>query len=135
MTDDFPITIYHDPDCAASRDALAMIEVSGYVPLIIPSQSVFWTLRSLRSLLEALNLRPPDLLRKDNASATAVRERCGGDDDAILSAMIADPALVDCPIVATPKGTKLCRPPQTVFTLLERKPAHFVKEDGEIVNF
>jgi hypothetical protein len=36
-------------------------------------------------------------------------------------------------IVVTPLGTKLCRPSETVLELLDRKPASFTKEDGEIV--
>ena len=35
MTDGFPITIYHNPDCGTSRNALAMIEAAGYRPEII----------------------------------------------------------------------------------------------------
>jgi len=37
-------------------------------------------------------------------------------------------------IVVTPKGVRLCRPSEVVFGLLERAPASFTKEDGEIVH-
>jgi hypothetical protein len=43
-------------------------------------------------------------------------------------------ALVNRPIVVTPRGVKLCRPSEVVFDLLDRKPAKFVKEDGEVLN-
>jgi arsenate reductase len=40
---------------------------------------------------------------------------------------------VNRPIVVTPKGARLCRPSEQVFDLLERRPASFTKEDGEVV--
>jgi len=32
MSDDFPITIFHNPACGTSRNALAMTEAAGYAP-------------------------------------------------------------------------------------------------------
>ena len=39
-------------------------------------------------------------------------------DDALIAAMIIDPVLVNRPIVSTPKGAALCRPPEIVLTLI-----------------
>ena len=39
-------------------------------------------------------------------------------DDALLDAMVEHPILVNRPIVKTPKGTKLCRPVETLLGLL-----------------
>jgi hypothetical protein len=45
--------------------------------------------------------------------------------------MIAHPILVNRPIVATPKGVRLCRPSEVVLDLLDRWPSGpFSKEDG-----
>ena len=54
-------------------------------------------------------------------------------DEVILDAMLAHPILVNRPIVVTPKGTKLCRPSETVLDLLDRMPEGFAKEDGAAV--
>jgi arsenate reductase len=54
-------------------------------------------------------------------------------DEIILQAMLAHPILVNRPIVATPRGTRLCRPSEVVLSLLDRQPDHFTKEDGEVV--
>lgn len=53
--------------------------------------------------------------------------------DQILDAMVAHPVLVNRPIVVTPKGVKLARPSEVVLELLDKQPAAFTKEDGEIV--
>ena len=54
-------------------------------------------------------------------------------DDELIDFMLAHPILINRPIVATVKGTRLCRPSETVLDLLERPPERFVKEDGEVV--
>jgi arsenate reductase len=56
-------------------------------------------------------------------------------DDALLDAMLAEPILINRPIVVTPKGTALCRPSELVLSLLEAPlAADFIKEDGEVVH-
>ncbi len=42
MPDAFPITIYHNPDCGTSRNALAMIEAAGYAPRLVEYRIVGW---------------------------------------------------------------------------------------------
>ena len=55
-------------------------------------------------------------------------------DDALLDAVEAHPVLINRPMVATPKGVRLCRPSEAVLDLLDSPlPADFTKEDGERV--
>ena len=54
-------------------------------------------------------------------------------EELLLAAMVAEPVLVNRPIVVTPKGTRLCRPSEEVLELLEQRPDSFTKEDGEVV--
>jgi arsenate reductase len=54
-------------------------------------------------------------------------------DEQLLDFMLAHPILINRPIVVTPKGTRLCRPSESVLDLLERPAGSFVKEDGEVV--
>jgi arsenate reductase len=134
MTDAFPVTLYHNPDCGTSRNTLAMIEAAGYAPRIVDYRSAGWTHALLGELLAAMDVRPRDILRDKGAPAAELGLLDEGvGDAAILDAMVAHPILVNRPIVATPLGTRLCRPSELVFALLERIPDRFVKEDGEIV--
>lgn len=134
MTDAFPITIYHNPGCGTSRNALAMIEAAGYAPQVVEYRLVGWERAQLAGLLAAMGASPRDLLREKGTPAAELGLLDPSvPDDAILDAMLADPILVNRPIVVTPKGTKLCRPSEMVLELLDRSPAAFTKEDGEIV--
>jgi len=131
---DFPVTIYHNPDCGTSRNALAMIEAAGHAPVVIDYRRTGWTRGQLDDLLAAMQAAPRDLLR-DKGTPAAELGLLDPEvpDEAILEAMLRDPILVNRPIVTTPKGTKLCRPSEAVLALLDKAPATFVKEDGEIV--
>lgn len=134
MAEAFPITIYHNPDCGTSRNALAMIESAGYAPAVIDYRAIGWTRPLLQSLLAAMGARARDLLREKGTPAAELGLLDSSlSDDAIVDAMLAHPILVNRPIVVTPNGTKLCRPSEEVLELLDRKPDHFVKEDGEVV--
>lgn len=135
MTDEFPITIYHNPDCGTSRNTLAMIEAAGYAPKVVEYRNVGWTRPLLEELLTAMGLAPSDIMREKGTPAT---ELCLLDpsilEETIIEAMLAHPILVNRPIVVTPRGTKLCRPSEFVLELLDRKPSSFTKEDGEVVS-
>lgn len=134
MTDDFPVTIYHNPDCGTSRNTLAMILAAGYTPTIVEYRTAGWTRILLNELLSSMEISPRDVLREKGTQAKEIGLLDPSlSDEAIIDAMLSHPILVNRPIVVTPKGTKLCRPSEVVLELLGRIPDHFVKEDGEIV--
>ena len=134
MAEAFPVTIYHNPDCGTSRNTLAMIQAAGYTPRIVEYRTAGWTRPQLDALLAAMDATPRDILREKGTPATELGLLAPSmPDEAILEAMIAHPVLVNRPIVETPRGTRLCRPSETVLDLLDRKPGPFTKEDGEVV--
>lgn len=134
MPPEFPITIYHNPDCGTSRNALAMIEAAGYAPTVVEYRQVGWTRALLAELVAATGATPRELLREKGTPAAELGlSDLARSDEAILQAMVEHPILVNRPIVVTPKGAALCRPSEVVLDLLDRKPESFTKEDGEVV--
>jgi arsenate reductase len=134
MSQTFPITIFHNPDCATSRNVVEMVRAAGYAPVVVDYLTVGWTRAQLEGFLADIPATPRDLLREKGSPAAELGLLDpGASDDAILKAMIAHPILVNRPIVATPLGVKLCRPSEVVLTLIERQPAGFTKEDGQVV--
>jgi len=134
MSEDFPITIFHNPVCGTSRNALAMIRAAGYEPTVVEYLSAGWSRNQLIKLMSDAGMSPRELLRTKGTPAEELGLTGEGvSDEAIIEAMIAHPILVNRPVVVSPKGTKLARPSETVLDLLERKPISFTKEDGEVV--
>jgi len=118
---DFPITIYHNPDCGTSRNALGFIREAGFEPEVIEYRKVGWTRPLLEQLLQATGLTPRQLMREKGTPAVELGLLDPSrSDEEILAAMIEHPILVNRPIVLTPNGAKLCRPSETVLPLLSR---------------
>ena len=135
MSEDFPITIYHNPACGTSRNTLAMVQAAGYEPTVVEYLKVGWTRPLLDDLLAKTGLKPRDLIREKGTPAAELGLLGDGvSDETILSAMIAHPILVNRPIVVTPNAAALCRPSERALDLLERRPPSFTKEDGEVVS-
>ena len=131
---DFPILVFHNPACGTSRNVVAMIRAAGYQPEVVEYLKQGWTTEQLERLLDAMGARPRDILRDKGAPAAELGLLDEGvSDAAILAAMVAHPILVNRPIVVSPRGTKLCRPSERVFDLLDRRPESFTQEDGEVV--
>jgi arsenate reductase len=131
---DFPVTVFHNPACGTSRNVLAMVEAAGYRPEVVEYLKTGWDAGQLRALFERAGLSPREALRDKEALAAELGLlEAGVGDEALLAAMAEHPVLVNRPIVDTPKGAAMCRPSERVLDLLERTPARFVKEDGEVV--
>lgn len=112
---DLPITIYHNPECGTSRNALEAIRAAGHAPQVVEYKKVGWTRPQLEALFALMAVRPREVLREKGSPAAEL----GLLDDAvpfdvILDAMVEHPILVNRPIVVTPKGARLCRPSETV---------------------
>jgi arsenate reductase len=124
MTGAFPITVFHNPACGTSRNVLAVIIAAGHSPEVIEYLKAGWTRAGLEKLLTAMKLGPRDILRTKGALAGELGLlEAGVSNDRVLDAMVAHPILVERPIVVTPVGARVCRPVQTVLSLLDRKPA------------
>lgn len=109
-----PVTVYHNPGCGTSRTVLEAVRARGIEPQVVRYLQSGWTRARLLMLLDALAMRPRDLLRPI-ARESDLAEK---DDEAILAAMVADPSLVERPIVTTAKGAAVCRPADRVRALL-----------------
>jgi arsenate reductase len=131
---DFPVLIYHNPQCGTSRNTLAMIRAAGIEPTVVEYLAAGWGRDQLVGLMAQAGAAPRDFLRQGGTpAATLGLLDNDASDDQIIEAMIAHPILVNRPIVVTPKGVKLCRPCEAVLALLDRRPDSFTKEDGEVV--
>ena len=119
MAKEFPVIIHHNPSCGTSRNTLELIRQSGAEPAVHEYVKEGWSKAQLRDLFARMGVQPRDILRVRGTQAEALGlTRPGISDDEILEAMVADPILVERPIVETPKGARLCRPAEGVLALL-----------------
>jgi arsenate reductase (glutaredoxin) len=128
------VTIYHNPACGTSRNALAMIRQSGEEPEVIEYLKTPPDRTRLIELIAAMAIPVRALLReKGTPYAELGLADLKWSDDQLIDFMLDHPILINRPIVVTPQGTRLCRPSEAVLELLDHPATSFVKEDGEIV--
>jgi len=113
------VTVFHNPKCSTSRQVVEMIRDRGVEPRIVDYLKVGWTEAQLRELLSEMGALPRDILRiKGGLAQEMGLTDPEATDEAILGAMIADPVLVERPIVRGPSGTVLARPKERVLEAL-----------------
>ncbi|WP_339951521.1 arsenate reductase (glutaredoxin) [uncultured Albimonas sp.] len=114
------VTIFHNPACSKSRATLALIRDSGVEPRIVRYLETPPDRPRLEALLAAMELRPRDLLRRGEAAYAELGLAEPSLSDArLIEAMLAHPRLIERPIVETPRGVRLCRPPERVREILD----------------
>ncbi len=129
------VTIYHDPDCATSRDVLALIRNSGEEPRVIEYLKAPPSREEFVELLRRMDLPLRAVLRRKGTPYDELGlDGPEWDDDRLVALMLRHPVLIDRPIVATPLGVRLCRPSETVLNILpDPQGGAFRKESGEPV--
>jgi arsenate reductase len=119
------ITIYHNPSCGTSRNALAAIRAAGHEPHIVEYLKTPPTREELKYLIARMNLTVREVVRKKEPLYHELRldERDVGEDE-LLDAMIENPILINRPIVVAERSVRLCRPSELVNELLASEASH-----------
>ena len=131
---DLLVTIFHNADCGTSRNVLRAVLDQGYAPKVVLYVEQGWTAPQLTDLIDRMAVSARAILREKGTPAGAMGLLDPAvSDEAIIAAMVEHPILVNRPIVETPLGVVMARPSERVFEVLDRRPATFVKEDGEVV--
>lgn len=111
-------TIWHNPQCGKSRATLEILQDRADVELtIVEYLKTPPTREKLAQLYRDAGMAPREGVRTFKTDAEE-RGLTSADDDTVLDAMIDDPKLIERPLVETPKGVRLCRPPEKVEEIL-----------------
>ena len=108
-------TIWHNPNCGTSRKTLEILRESGADITVVEYLKTPPSRDELRRIYARAGLSPAQGLRRKEEGAAGLAE---GDDEAVLDAMVADPVLIERPLVETEKGVRLCRPQDRVREIL-----------------
>jgi len=111
--------IYHNPNCGTSRKVLGLLRDAGLEPHVIEYLKTPPSRAELLSLLDRMGRTPRQILRRKGTPY----DELGLDDptksdDNLIDAILAHPILMERPVVATPRGVRLCRPAEEVASLI-----------------
>lgn len=126
--------IFHNPKCSTSRNALALIQASGETPEVVEYLKTPLSREYLVELLDKMRMSPRELMRSKEAVFTELGlDNPEVSDDQLIDAMVANPILINRPIVVTDKGAVLCRPLERIFEVLANPVNEFTKENGDVI--
>lgn len=116
MTD---ITLYHNPRCSKSRQALTLLQERGIEPTVVEYLKHPLTHDDIRTLLTQLDMPARQLLRKGEDAYKALNlSNPDTTDAAMIDAMVEHPKLIERPIGVVGKKAKIGRPPEQILELI-----------------
>lgn len=113
------VTIYYNPRCSKSRQALQLLQARGIEPKVVNYLETPPERSELLQILEMLAMEPRDLMRKQQAEYKANGlDRSEISRDRLIDAMLKHPILIERPIVVSGKRAALGRPPERILEIL-----------------
>ena len=111
------VTIYHNPRCSKSRQTLELLEKKGVKPTVIEYLETPPSAAELKRILKMLGMTPRQLLReKESKEAGLDDPKLAG--DALIRKMVANPTVIERPIVVKGSRAALGRPPENALKIL-----------------
>ncbi|MGA0430887.1 MAG: arsenate reductase (glutaredoxin) [Flavobacteriaceae bacterium] len=104
------LTIYHNPRCRKSREAVTLLEEKK-----IPFEIVYYldtplNAIALKEILSKCNLVPSQIIRKQEAIWKTDYKGTDWSEKQLLQILVEHPKLIERPIVTGPTGGVLARP-------------------------
>jgi arsenate reductase len=120
-----PVRIYHNPQCARSREALEYLKQQGIEPEVVEYLAAPLNVEELRQLVRMLGIAPSSLIRLADFKRLDLRPT--NDYDQLLQMLAQYPAIMDRPIVVVGSQARIGRPLENLHDLfsnssLRRKP-------------
>ncbi|MDX1298755.1 MAG: arsenate reductase (glutaredoxin) [Pseudomonas sp.] len=116
MTD---MTLYHNPRCSKSRNALQLLEDRGLSPTIVRYLETPLSAAQLQELLAKLGIAPRQLLRtgEDEYKSLGLSDPQLTDAQ-LIEAMASQPKLIERPILVVGDKAVIGRPPENILEIL-----------------
>ena len=113
------VKILHNPRCSKSRATLQLLQDRGIEAEIILYLETPPGAEELKSILARLGRSPRELMRKGESEYRELGlDNMALGDDELISAMVANPRLIERPVVLANGKAAVGRPPESVLEIL-----------------
>ncbi|WMN06566.1 arsenate reductase (glutaredoxin) [Marivirga arenosa] len=110
--------IYHNPRCGKSREALKLLTEKGIEPDIKQYLKEIPTHAELEDVIKKLGISPEELIRKNEKVFKELYKGKKLSDSQWIEAMIAEPKLIERPILINGDKAVVGRPPEKVLEII-----------------
>lgn len=115
-------TVWHNPSCSKSRGALALLDEHGISPALVRYLDDVPDRAALEDVLRKLGTDDPRAIMRTGEARYRELGLDDADRDALLDALVAEPALIERPIVVVGDRAVIARPPEKLLELLSGPP-------------
>ncbi len=104
------IEIWHNNNCSKSRKALEILKDKGVDIKILKYLETNLNNNTIKDILKMLNMKPKELMRKDESIYRELNLEDENDEDSLIEAMIKNPILIQRPIIIKDNKAVIARP-------------------------
>jgi arsenate reductase len=112
------IKIWHNPRCSKSRDSFKLLEEKGIDAEVVKYLEDIPTKEELTELLKMLNMTARELMRTKEDVYKELNLKDENSEEALIEAMVANPKLIERPIVIRGNRAVIGRPIENVIELI-----------------
>ena len=112
------LTLWHNPRCSKSRQALALLEERGVAVTVRRYLEDSPDAAEIRALRDKLGLPVIEMMRMQEPDFKAAGLGRDSDEDDLIAAMAATPKLIERPVLISEARAVIGRPPERVLDLL-----------------
>ena len=113
------VTIWHNPRCSKSRNAVALLEEKGVEAEVVKYLDTPPSKEELISMLKMLGLSARELMRTKEDIYKELRLKDVTDENKLIEAMVANPKLIERPIVIKDGKAAIGRPIENIVELIK----------------
>lgn len=113
------VTIWHNPRCSKSRNALALLEEKGVEAEVLKYLETPPSREEIVEMLKMLGISARALMRIKEAIYKELGLKDVSDEDALIDAMVENPKLIERPIVIKDGKAAIGRPIENIVDLLQ----------------
>ena len=113
------VTIWHNPRCSKSRNAVALLEEKGVDAEIVKYLETPPSKEELIEMLKMLGLSARELMRTKEAIYKELNLKEETDGDKLIEAMVENPKLIERPIVIKDGKAAIGRPIENIVALIQ----------------
>jgi arsenate reductase len=112
------LTIYHNPRCSKSREALDILKANHNDYKVIKYFDELLSEEALENIIKLLKIKPIGLVRTNESIWKDNYKNQDLTDKEIIAAMAKHPKLIERPIIINGSNAIIGRPPQKILSIL-----------------
>ncbi|MBU0631913.1 arsenate reductase (glutaredoxin) [bacterium] len=112
------LTIWHNPKCSKSREALEILNEKGVDAEVVKYLETTPTKEEIKEVLAKLNISARELMRTKEDVYKELGLKDVSDEEKLIEAMVQNPKLIERPVVITDNKAVIGRPPEKILEIL-----------------